>query len=230
MIEIIALAPGVTLHCCRDTRFRQGALSLQCVRPMCAEETAANALLPAVLLRGSRHYPDLRAITWQLDTLYGASISPLVRRIGDYQTTGFYCEFMEDRFAMDGDEIFRPMTEFLRELLLCPQMEDGGFRQEDTQSEKRNLISAIEAQRSDKRAYAAGELLKLLCQADSFGIPRLGEAEAVESLTHRSLYAHYETILRESPVTLFYVGSAEPARAAEMLGGLFAGIPRSPVA
>ena len=88
MIETISLFPGVTLRACRDTRFKQGCLSFQLVRQMDPEEAALNALLPSVLLRGTRRCPDLKSITEHLDALYGASVSPLVRRVGDYQTTG----------------------------------------------------------------------------------------------------------------------------------------------
>ena len=97
MIETVEILPGVTLRCYTDSRFKQGCLSFQLVRPMVAEEAALNALLPAVLLRGCRKYPDMRAITGRLDELYGASVGALVRRVGDYQTTGLHCGFMEDR-------------------------------------------------------------------------------------------------------------------------------------
>ena len=105
MIETISLLPEVTLRACRDSRFKQGCLSFQLVRPMCREEAALNALLPSVLLRGTRWCPDLRAITERLDELYGAAVSPLVRRVGDYQTTGLCCGFMDDRFALPGDAV-----------------------------------------------------------------------------------------------------------------------------
>ena len=109
MIETKTLLPGVTLHCCRDSRFKQGCLSFQLVRPMAKEESAMNALIPAVLLRGTRRCPNLRAITEYLDELYGAAVSPLVRRVGDYQTTGLYCGFMDDRFALPRDRVLQPM-------------------------------------------------------------------------------------------------------------------------
>ena len=67
MIKTIELFPGVTLRCCRDDRFKQGVLSLQFLRPMCREEAALNALLPAVLLRGTKSCPDMRAITLRLE-------------------------------------------------------------------------------------------------------------------------------------------------------------------
>lgn len=218
MYETTQIAPGVTLRCIHDRRFKQGCLSIQLLRPMCREEVAMNALIPAILLRGSQHYPDLQQITHRLDELYGASVGTLVRRIGDYQTTGFYCGFMEDRFALEKDAVLQPMVEFVRELLFCPVLEDGCFCREFVESEKRNLISVIESERSDKQTYAAAQLLRLMCREDSFGIPRLGEAEQVKKLDAAQIYAHYRRILRESPVEIFYVGAAPMEQVALLLG------------
>ena len=221
MIETRTLCPGVTLRCFRDDRFKQACLSIQMIRPMCREEAALNALLPAVLLRGCCKYPDLRSITLGLDDLYGASVSALVRRIGDYQTTGLYCAFIEDRFALEGDEILAPMVDFLGQLLLDPVTENGVFFDDFVASEKRNLISTIESELNDKRAYAAGQLMRIMCREDSFGVPRLGEKESVAAIDPNALYAHYQKILRESPVEVFYVGSAPAERIAALLTPLF---------
>ena len=152
MIETISLLPGITLRACRDTRFKQGCLSFQLIRMMRAEEAALNALLPSVLLRGTKSCPDLRSITEHLDELYGASVSPLVRRIGDYQTTGLYCGFMDERFALPGDQVLRPMMGFLEELLLDSPLDDGAFLPSFVESEKKNLIATIESELNDKRA------------------------------------------------------------------------------
>ncbi len=217
MIEKRSLAPGVTLRCCRDTRFKQGCLSFQLVRPMDRAESARNALIPAVLLRGTENHPDLRSITEHLDTLYGASASTLVRRVGDYQTVGIYCGFMDDRFALPGDRVLAPMVAFLEELLLRSRTENGVFLPEIVESEKKNLIATIESELNDKRSYAMGRLLKLMCREDTFGLPRLGEKEEVAAVQPEALYAHYQSILRESPVQIFYVGSAPSDTVAELL-------------
>ena len=217
MIETMTLLPGVTLRTCRDTRFKQGCLSLQMVRPMDQKEAAMNALFPSVLLRGTRSCPDLRSITEHLDELYGASVSPLVRRVGDYQTTGLYCGFMDDRFALPGDQVLRPMLAFLEEVLLDSPLEDGVFLSAFVESEKKNLISTIESELNDKRAYSMGKLLKIMCRQDTFGLPRLGEKEQVAVITPRGLYDHYRNLLRTSPIEIFYVGSAETSYVAELL-------------
>ena len=179
----VAGTPGITLRGCTDGRFKQSVLSIQFIRPMCREEAALNALLPAVLLRGCQSAPDLRSITMRLDDLYGASVGSQLRRVGDYQTTGFNFGFIEDRYALSGDRILAAVVDFLRELLLEPVLEDGAFARDFVEGEKRNLIAAIEAQRNDKRVYASARMMELMCREDSFGIPRLGTKEDVAAIT-----------------------------------------------
>ncbi len=230
MYETYPLLPGVTLRYLRISRFKQSCLSVQLLRPMKREEAALNALLPAVLLRGSVNHPDLKCITETLDDLYGASISTLVRRIGDYQSTGFYCGFMDDRFALEGDAILERMLSFVGELLLSPLPGEYGFDTDFVESEKKNLISVIESEKADKRAYAASRLLKIMGKQDSFGIPRLGEAEDVAAITPKTAWAHYQKILRESPIELFYVGCAPADVICSRLTELFAPVQRSCIA
>lgn len=220
MIVSYPLSPGVTLCCYHDERFKQGCVSIQLMRPANFSETAMSALLPSVLLRGTVRHPSIRSITLALDDLYGASVSPLVRRVGDCQTTGLYCGFMDDRFARSGDKVLEPMIAFLREILTAPA-ERGGFPESFVESEKKNLISTIECDRNDKQLYAMGRLLKLMGKADSIGLPRLGEPEQVAAITAESLYGYYHKIFAESPIRIFYVGSCPPEQVAALTAPLF---------
>lgn len=229
MIHTISLAPGVTLRCFPDSRFKQGCISFQIIRPMNLQEAAQNALIPSVLLRATRNHPDLRSITHKLDELYGAAVSTVVRRVGDYQTTGLYCSFLDDRFTLSGDEILRPVTEFLMELLLDSPTENGGFLPEIVESEKKNLISTIESQRNDKRVYAMDQLFRLMCREDSFGLSRLGEKEQVAAIQPVALYEHYQEILKQSQIHIFYVGHAQPEVVADILRPMLARMERAPL-
>ena len=227
MIETITLQPGVTFYACRDPRFKQGCLTFQLLRPMCREEAGLNALLPTVLLRGTRSCPDLRSITQRLDSLYGAAVSPLVRRVGDYQTTGLCCGFMDERFALPGDAVLEPMIGFLQELLLDSPLKDGAFLPEFVESEKKNLISTIESERNDKRLYAMSQLLRQMCREDSYGLSRLGEIQQVAAITPQELTEHYRRILQTSPIQIFYVGSAPAQQVAKLLMPLLEQLERS---
>lgn len=217
MIQTYSLSPGVTLRYCPDHRFKKAALSLQLLRPMCRQESAMNALLPAVLMRGTRQLPDIRAITQHLDECFGGSASALVRRCGDIQTVGFYFTFLEDRYTLHGEPVLAPMLELLRQLLLEPALEEGAFLKEFVEGEKKNLISTIETRRNDKRVYAADRLMEALCGEDSFAVPRLGDAKSVQAITPQALYRHYRAILGHSPAQIFYIGSAPAETVMERL-------------
>lgn len=229
MTETLTLEPGLTLRCFRDTRFKQGCISIQFLRNMTEDEAAMNALLPAVLLRGTMKHPDLRAITAHLDTLYGASVSPMARRVGDRQTAGLYCSFMDDRFAMPGDKVLEPMAAFLEELLFQPLLQNGCFVPEIVESEKKNQISAIESEYNDKRLYAVSRTIETLCRGDSFAIPRMGTVAETGAITPEKLFAHYEKLLTESPIEIFYVGAADSQTVAGLLIPVFGDRNRKPM-
>ena len=216
-MQIISLAPGITLRCFPSRLFKQSALTIQFLGAMSRETASYNALLPAVLLRGCRTAPDMRAITLKLDDLYGAAVGALVRRVGDYQATGLSCGFIEDAYTLEQDGILAPTLEFLTQLLLEPVLEKGAFSQDFVENEKKNLISAIESTRNNKRAYANAQLLKAMCKEDPFGIPQYGEPEQVAAITAQSLYDHYQKVLTTYPVNIFYVGSAQPEKVAQLL-------------
>ena len=217
MIKTIEILPGVTLRCCRDTRFKQGRISFQFIRSMDKAEAALNALLPDVLLRGTQDHPSLRAINQHLDANYGVGMGALVRRIGDYQTCGFGFALLEDRFALAGDSVLEGVLSFLEELLTRPLVENDAFLPDIVESEKKNLISTIESELNNKAAYSMGKLLKSMCRRDAFGLPRLGEKEDVAAIQPQELYAHFLRLRRESQIEVFYVGSADSGKLADAI-------------
>lgn len=227
MIQTLTIAEGVTLRTFHDTRFKQGCMSIQFIAPMDAATAAENALIPAVLLQGTALHPTLRSITEHLDSLYGASVSPMVRRVGDRQAVGLYCAFMDDRFALDGDKVLAPMVDFVREILLDSLLEDGHFRESFVKLEKKNQISAIESDFNDKRHYSIRKTLQALCEGDSFAIPRMGTARAVSAITAEGLYRRYRSLLASAPVEIFYVGSQGAFVLAALLAPIFNGLSRS---
>ena len=184
---------------------------------MCREEAASNALLSAVLLRGTKNYPDIRRLSARQAALYGLSVSPLLRRIGDIQTVGLFAGFLEDRFALPGDQILAPVIDLVREILLEPALTEGRFAPEFVESEQRNQIADIESELNEKQAYASAKMLRHLCAGDSFALELRGQVADVERITPQSLFANYQTVLRRSPVEIFYVGSADAQTVAGLL-------------
>ena len=221
------ILPGVYLTAVQSDKFKTGCFSLNLLRPMKKEEAAANALIPSVLLRGSVQHPDIASISAKLDELYGASIGTLIRKKGEVQLVGFYCDYVQDEYVQE--PVFAPLMEFLSELLFSPRLENGAFPAGVVESEKQNLLNAMLARINDKRSYANSQLLRTMCAGQPYGVPRIGEPEDLDEITPQSLYAHYRQILGTSRVEMFYCGSAKQERVQGALCRAFAALPRGVV-
>ena len=221
------ILPGVYLTAVQSDKFKTGCFSLNLLRPMKKEEAAANALIPSVLLRGSETCPDIASISAKLDELYGASVGTLVRKKGEVQLVGFYCDYVQDEYV--DEPVFAPQMAFLAELLLNPQLENGAFPEAVVDSEKLNLENAMLSRINDKRTYAASQLIRTMCAGQPYGIPRIGEPEDLKNITAKSLYAHYRDLLATSRVELFYMGSLSPEAVTKVLQAALAELPRAEV-
>ena len=221
------ILPGVYLTAVQSDKFKTGCFSLNLLRPMKKEEAAANALIPSVLLRGSETCPDIASISAKLDELYGASVGTLVRKKGEVQLVGFYCDYVQDEYV--DEPVFAPVMAFLAELLLNPWLENGAFPEAVVDSEKLNLENAMLSRINDKRTYAASQLIRTMCAGQPYGIPRIGEPDDLKNITAKSLYAHYRDLLATSRVELFYMGSLSPAAVTKVLQTVLAELPRAEV-
>ncbi len=93
-------APGADLYILPAPRF--GALHLlvafrQVLDP---ERVTRGALLPRVLRRGTRTWPDLPSLARHLDGLYGASVGAAAAKMGDHQT-------VELTYSCPGPEVLK---------------------------------------------------------------------------------------------------------------------------
>ena len=95
----IRLAEGVHLTYLPARKFKTSLLSAQFVTPLRRETAGANALLAAVLRRGTVSCPDMGALSAKMDNLYDASIDYTVRKKGENQCVGFVASFIDDRYA-----------------------------------------------------------------------------------------------------------------------------------
>ena len=210
-------------------KFKTGYLSAQFITPLRAETAGANALLPAVLHRGTVRCPDMEQLSAAMDRLYGAQIDYTVRKKGERQCVGFVASVIDDAFAPHGQRLLEPTAELLGELLLDPVTRGGRFLSEYVDSEKANLIDAIRAVRNDKRDWADLRLMQEMCAGEPYGVRRLGDEESVTKINNRKLYQHSQELMSSSRLELYYCGSADERRVTEALLHAFATLPRSVV-
>lgn len=221
----IELLPQVTLTAVCTEKFKSSCLAVTLLAPMDRETVTANALLPSVLRRGSRQYPDNQAIAAALDELCGGALEASVRQQGEIQCIGLLGSFLDDSFSPDGSPILEPAAQLLGQLLLQPVLENGVFKADYVAGEGKNLADSIQAQINQKRQYALKRLKELMCDREPYGLDKLGFADQAVAITPQQLWDRYQQLLSTAPIALYYCGSAPAERVEQALRSALAGLP-----
>jgi len=219
--------PGVWLRTLHTTKFKSSYLSLTMLAPLDGETAGANALIPDVLRRGTAVHPDMESLSAALDDLYGGAIEPVVRKKGETQCVGFVASFLDDAYALEGEQILEPAANLLGELLLKPLTREGVFDADYVAGEKANLVDSIRGKINDKRTYATHRLAQIMCRDEAFGVDKLGDEAHVAAITPESLWQRYQALLNTAAMEIYYCGSAEPQRVEAAVKGALAGLPVS---
>lgn len=221
------LMDGVYFTYLQERKFKTNVLSAQMVVPLDRRTAAGNALLPAVLRRGTARLAGMQAISAALDNCYGARIDCTVRKKGENQCVGFVASMIDDHFTPGGEKLLEPVAELLGDLICSPATRSGRFVQAYVQGERSNLVDQIRGQVNDKRSYAALRLIQEMCAGEPYGISRLGREQDVKKLSPGKLYRQYTALLRTAHLELFYCGSAELNRVEQALLSAFSALPRA---
>lgn len=216
------LADGVELMLNRTDKFKTGLLSATLTVPLRRDTATAVALIPDVLYRGSRQYPDMERLSAATDTLYGASLGPAVRQRGESQCVSFLCSVIDDCYALDGSAVLEPAADLLGEVLLDPVTEGGVFRADYVKGEGANLADRIRARVNDKRSWSIFRLVQEMCAGEAYAVDKLGDADEALSMDPDKLWADYQSMLNRAKVTFYYGGSARPDRVEEAVRRAFA--------
>lgn len=221
-MERTELGNGIHFTAIRDERFKQNQISLNFLLPLRRETATLYALLPLMLRRGCRQYPDMTALNRRLKELYGAHIDGSTGKRGEVQIVTLYCDSLSDRYAFGGEDVLARCAALLRAVAFEPALENGVFRAADMEVEKRNLSDMIEAQLNEKRQYATMRLREEMCRDEAYGVSELGRREDVAGITAGALAQAWKDMLARSRVEIFLVGPGEPSGVRDSFAAAFA--------
>lgn len=223
------LLPAVWLTAVKSEKFKTGCLSLNLLTQLDRQNAAFNAVLPFVLRRGTMLHPDMKSIADELDELYGTGIEPVVRKIGEVQSIGFYSSFPEDKYLPDGSDVFTRASGLACELLINPNTKGGLLLPAYVESEKEKLLELIRSIVNEKRSYATFKLIENMCCYEDYSVSRYGTEDGAESIYYQKLTRHYRTLLAESPLEIFYCGSLDADTVAAVLTDALDAMPRGAI-
>lgn len=223
------LFPCVSLTAIRTEQFKTGFLSSMLLTQLRRETAADNAVLPYVLRRGTAYLPDMAAVSARLEGLYGASLEPSVRKLGEIQAVGFRAQFMDDRFLPGDTDVFHEMVELLSDVWLSPNTRGGLLLPDYVDSEREKLIDRIEAVKNDRRAWAQRRMVENMCAFEDYAVDAMGDPGEAKNIHYVKLSRSYRTLLASAPMEFFYCGSRSGQEVADALREAFLRMPRGEI-
>ena len=146
--QVKEIKKGINIHLIHNDKFKTNLISVFLTTELNRENVTKNAILPAILRRGSENMPTQ-------EEMYGSSFNCGIDKRGDNQVLKFYMESINDTFLPEGEEnMLNKTIEKLLEIVFNPLVEDGGFNKEYLEQEKNNIKQAIEGKIDNKARYA----------------------------------------------------------------------------
>ena len=125
-------------------QFKTARVSAHLVLPLTTPENAAlYALVPNMISRATREYPDYTQFGKRLAELYGASVQPGVTRVGDNQILTLAAAGIANPYAFDGEDVQQALSEMLESILFTPLCDENGLFQvsgEDINSPRQSFV------------------------------------------------------------------------------------------
>ncbi len=226
-VKHVQIAEGADVCFVTTDRFKTGKAHITMALPL-GGDIAAKAVLPFILRRSCRKYPDFTSLNGYLDELYGAALSAGVEKLGEAQLLKMSINAIDDRFALDGESVAENAVGLLFDLIFDPKLEDGTFTQSDVDIEKRLLAERMMSECDDKRMYSLLRCQEMMCAGEAFGKNRYGTLGDIESLTPARVFNAWQDVLQNAVIRVVVVGSSDTDRIETMLANRFKDITRTP--
>lgn len=199
---------GIQLHILNTDKFKTNLIAVFLTTKLERETVTANALISAVLKRGTNTMKTQEEISKQLEELYGASFDCGIDKTGDNQVLKFYIETVNDAFLPQSNEnILKKAVENILDIIFNPLVENNAFKREYVEQEKNNMKQRIEGRIDNKRRYALDRCIEEMYKGKPFGLYRFGYVEDLNNMNELNLYEKYKQLIEQCKIDIFVSGN-----------------------
>ena len=198
---------GIKTHMIETNKFKTNLFAIFLSVPLNRESVTQNALIPAVLRRGTANLKNQEEISIALENMYGATLDCGVEKTGDNQTLKFYLETLNDTFLPEQENLSKKAIELLLDVVFNPLTENRNFKKEYVDSEKKTIKRLIEGKIDNKDMYAYNRCIEEMYKNKPYGLYKYGYIEDLDKLDEKNLYEDYKKLLNEAKIDIFVSGN-----------------------
>jgi len=238
------LAPGATVYVMPAPRFKTIHLLLAFRQVLGRSAVTKGALLPRVLRRGTRRWPDRRTLAGHLEDLFGASFGTSSSKMGDHQVIeATFSSAAPDALGRSGwrtagsGPAGRAVPIHGASLLAMAfsdpappgpegaSLTTGGLRADYVREEKDGLRRDIEAVSDDRMSYAHYRCVSEMCRGEPAALHSLGYSADLHDIGPPELDGFRLGLLEAAPAAAYLVGPVDDVTADQVAEVLAREIP-----
>ena len=204
-ITTTELMEGVKLHKIDTKKYKTNLLAIYLTSKLDRKHVTENALMLAILRRGTNKLKTQEDINIKLEELYGADFNCGIDKLCNDSVFKFYMESLNDEFLYEKENVLEQSTQMLFDIVFSPLTENGMFNEEYFNSEKENLRQIIRSRKDNKGAYA--RCIEEMYKDEPYGLFTYGYEEDLDKIKNKELYNAYLEMLKNSKIDIFVSGN-----------------------
>ena len=212
---------GIQVHYLKTKQFKSILFSLKFMGDFLPDTVNARALLPNLLMSGSRYHPSRLLIRKELDRLYGTDISTHTQKIGSHSVISFDMTLVNGDYLPGRPNLMDPALSLLSNIIYQPLFVNGHFRKVRFQEEKRQLREELEAEYHDKAGFAFSRFRQTMFNDELFRYSAHGHLESLSDLSLDMMDSCYQTLINSDSVQIFCVGDFDEALCDRLIANRF---------
>ena len=203
----IEIKKGIKLHTIKTEKFKTNLIAIMLTTKLDRENVTKNALIPAVLRRGTKNLTTQEEINKKLEEMYGASLDCGLDKTGDNQVLKFYIETVNDEFLpQEAENMLKISLEKIFEFVFNPYLENGCFKKEYVEQEKENIKQIIDGKIDNKARYSLDRCIEEMYKDQPYGLYKYGYVEDMKDINEKNLYEYYQQLINECKIDIFVSG------------------------
>lgn len=193
------------VHLIKTDLFKTITMKVMFHTPIIKEDITKRNILSDILLTSSKKYATRRDLNIKSEELYAADIYTSNQRIGNYITTSFILQTLNDKYTEDGN--FASSVEFLHEIIFNPDLINNKFKDEKLELVKSNAKIALESIKENSANYSIIRLKEEYDNKSSVSYRMTGYLDDLEKINTQNLYDYYEKMIENDYVDIFVIGN-----------------------
>ena len=215
--SITEIKKGIKVHSIQTSRFKTNLMSIFITTPLDRKTVTENALIPAILRRGTNNIPSQEEISQKLEEMYGAEFDCGIEKTGDNQVIKFYLEALNDKYLPQNEELLKNSLEVLLEIVFNPLTKNNEFDHKYFETEKNNIKQLIESKIDNKDLYAFERTTEEMYQNKPYSLYKYGYTEDMEKITAANLYTRYQELISQAKIDIFVSGEFDETKLLDIL-------------